>query len=301
MLWIAAAVFGRQYAARRSAQAQGLIPHALTAGELRDRAFDLAAKLGVKLQQLYVVPTGKARLANAFARSGNSILLTDTLLGNLNRREVDAVLAHEMAHLKCGHPRKLSLAWIGGLICAITLLMVMPGAVMTFRPARYLIIFIVPVGFTYFFSRRFEYTADREAAKLTGDAEAQITLLVKLNRLNLLPMQWGKLQGKFLTHPSTLLRARAIARSAGVPAERVPDILRAAFLAKISDDPTAAGGKPYGMPEGGSAPTPPRGTDLEKSRPSSPEQSEDGARERRFLPPRFEPTCCGQSRFRRGA
>jgi len=56
-----------------------LTPNALTTGELRDRAFALAAQLRVRLQQIYLLPPGKARLANAFARSGNSIMLTEVL------------------------------------------------------------------------------------------------------------------------------------------------------------------------------------------------------------------------------
>jgi Zn-dependent protease with chaperone function len=226
--WLAAAFFGRIYAARKSAAAQGLTPRALTAGELRDRIFAMAKTLHVKLTQVYVVATGKARLANAFARTGNSILLTDALLESLNRREVDAVVAHELSHLKHGHPQKLGMAWLGGLVAAIFMMSLVPSTGVLDRLVRYSLVFLVPVAFVYFFSRRFEYTADRAAVKLTGDPEAQITSLVKLNRLNLLPLQWGRVQGKFLTHPSTLQRARSIARAGGISEARVPEIVQRA-------------------------------------------------------------------------
>jgi hypothetical protein len=39
--------------------------------ELRDRASALAEKARVKLQQVYVMPTRKALMANALARRGN--------------------------------------------------------------------------------------------------------------------------------------------------------------------------------------------------------------------------------------
>jgi len=239
VLWIAAAFFGRQYAARRSAAAQGLKPRALSAGALRDQAFAMAAKLHVKLQQVYVVPTGKARLANAFARCGNSVLFTDTLLRNLNRREVDAVLAHEMAHLKNHHPRKLVWAWMGGIFVSIFFSTYLSMTGLVPHSLAYVIPFVVPIAFTYFFTRRFEYTADREAVLLTGDAEAQITSLVKLHRLNLMPLEWGKVQGKFLTHPSTVLRARAIAKTGSIPLEHLPEIMRKASEEKWNEEDLA--------------------------------------------------------------
>jgi Zn-dependent protease with chaperone function len=229
VIWMMVAFFGRTYAARQSALAQGLTPRALTSGELRDSIFGMATKLKVKLVQVYVVATGKARLANAFARTGNSILLTDTLLGSLNRHEVDAVVAHELAHLKHEHPRKLGSAYILGFVAAIALVTLLPTGGTVLRPFRYLLFLVVPQAITYFFSRRFEYTADKEAVLLTGNAEAQITSLVKLHRLNLMPLDWGRVQGKFLTHPSTRQRARAMARAGGISEERVPEILERAL------------------------------------------------------------------------
>jgi Zn-dependent protease with chaperone function len=233
--WFMVAFFGRAFAARKSMAAQGLTPHALTAGELRDHIFALAEKLKVKLTQVFVVATGKARMANAFARSGNSILLTDTLLENLNRREVDAVIAHELAHLKHGHPGKLGMAWIGGLVATIAAMSSLPSIGPLNHLLRYSVAFLLPSVFVYFFSRRFEYTADRTAVKLTGDAEAQITSLAKLNRMNLMPMEWGRVQGKFLTHPSTFRRAVAIARAAGISEAMVPEILQQPFREPVQE------------------------------------------------------------------
>ncbi|HKG61584.1 MAG TPA: hypothetical protein VKB05_17630 [Pyrinomonadaceae bacterium] len=63
--------------------------HALTSGDLRDRIFDLAQRAGVKLQQVYVLSETSAQLSNAFARSDNSVMITNSLIKNLSRREVD--------------------------------------------------------------------------------------------------------------------------------------------------------------------------------------------------------------------
>src|SRR5262249_34394353 len=75
--------------------------------------------------------------------------------------------------------------------------------------------------------RRFERAADAGAVDLTGDAESLITALARLARLNLLPMQWGKWEGRLLTHPSTSGRIQAIAAHGGVAPQRVEAVLAA--------------------------------------------------------------------------
>lgn len=90
--------------AGRLAKVRDLTPHALTTGPLRERAFALAAQAKVKLRQIYLLPAGKWRMANAFAHHANNLLLTDYLVRNLARAEVDAVVAHELTHLKKSHP-----------------------------------------------------------------------------------------------------------------------------------------------------------------------------------------------------
>jgi hypothetical protein len=44
------------------------------------------------------------------------------------------------------------------------------------------------------------------------------------------PLQWSKWSEKWLTHPSTLRRAQAIAKKAGIPLERVSEIAQTAVL-----------------------------------------------------------------------
>jgi hypothetical protein len=90
----------------------------------------------------------------------------------------------------------------------------------------------------YFASRRFEYQVDSYAAWLTGDPEALITGLVKLHRLTLMPMKWGKWDEHLVTHPSTSHRLEAIARENGVSRKRLQEIL---------EQPEPAG-EPYPVP-----------------------------------------------------
>lgn len=218
-------------------------PEALSRGELRDRAFQLAAKLKVKLRQIYVVPAGKMRMANAFASSSDTILLTDYLVGQLNRREVDAIMAHELGHLKHKHAklRGVLSGFFGG---ALVLYPSLPSS--PFRPLIDIALVLACFCTFYFVSRRFEFTADAEGAKLVGDPEALISGLAKTHSLNLMPIQWSKWDEKLLTHPSTVRRANAIARRAGLPIERVPGILLSALA---GSQPSADTSDRYALPQ----------------------------------------------------
>ncbi len=216
-IWIASAYLIRQK--------REFIPSAVTSGELRDRAFSLAAEAKVRLGQLYIVPAGKARQANAFAHSANNIIITDYLLNELTKREVDAVIGHELTHLKKSHPRWLGLSFTLSL-GAIVAVWVFPSWPLYLNPLFDLLFVAVPLLTFYFVSRRFEFIADAGSVKLTGDGEALITGLAKLHQLNQMPLSWGKWNERLLTHPSTVRRARAIARVASMPKSRIAEILQ---------------------------------------------------------------------------
>jgi Zn-dependent protease with chaperone function len=229
-------------------------PQPLTTGELRDRIFALAGRLGVKISQVFVMPAGKGQVANAYAAKSNVVMFTDYLLEHLTKREVDAVAAHELAHLHHKHPGKRVLAFYGAVLLPSyfswlkTMLMsfvVIPLGFLSIPGARasvtahvwgavnafdhwsqrdFALIMLGLTGF-YFLSRRFENVADATAVRLTGDAEAQITGLLKLNFLNFTPIQWGKVSESWLTHPSTMRRAERIAAAGGMAPERLQQIL----------------------------------------------------------------------------
>jgi Zn-dependent protease with chaperone function len=216
-------------------------PEALSRGELRDRAFELAGKLKVKLRQIYVVPAGKMRMANAFASSSDTILLTDYLVSQLKRREVDAIIAHELGHLRHKHAklRGVMAGVMGGMLVFYLSIPSLP-----FRPLIDIALALAWFCTFYFVSRRCEFTADAEGAKLVGDPEALISGLARTHSLNLMPVQWGKWNETLMTHPSTVRRANAIARRAGLPIERVPGILQSVFSAS-----PLSGEEHYSLPE----------------------------------------------------
>jgi Zn-dependent protease with chaperone function len=226
----AATIFVGLMSQRALARAYGLELHGLTTGELRDRAFALAEKAGAKLQQLYVLPTEHMRMANAFAHVRNNIFLTDYLLYNLSKHEVDAIIAHELTHLQKKHIRQrltafFALLLIFGLAGAFAENWIPPG--FPTGPVVYTFILLA----IFFVSRRNEFAADAGAVQLTGDAEAMITGLAKVSRLNTMPIHWGKFDERMLTHPSTLKRMVRLARTGGIAEARIPELLKMSLAA----------------------------------------------------------------------
>ena len=184
VIWLFIAFFSYVLIARVLAKSRDYNPYALATGELRDRIFSLAGIAGVKLQQIYLLPTSKARIANAYARTGNSVILTDYLLQHLSKREVDAVVAHEITHLQRRHPRWLSITLLIGCGAAGLL-----GAILEDRLPRGVpvvaVLLLLVLIIVYALSRHFERSADSGAAKLTGDPEALITALVACRRVTI--------------------------------------------------------------------------------------------------------------------
>jgi Zn-dependent protease with chaperone function len=229
VIWIIAALVVKFIARAKLLKLLGMQPQALTTGDLRDSAFAMATRLGVKLQQIYVIPAGKGQMANAFARSGNTIAFTDYLLQRMTRREVNYIIGHELSHLRLKHLQKLSYAFLGSLFLGVFLFTTFRASLQISPFFRFGLFFAITTLVPYFWSRRFEFSADAGAVEATDDPEAAISALFKLAGLNMHPMHWSKWSEKWLTHPSTLRRAQAIARKAAIPFERLPEIARTAM------------------------------------------------------------------------
>lgn len=224
VLLFAAAVFTAVFTQRKILDSQGLELNALTSGELRDRTFALAAKAGVQLKQLYVIPTERIRMANAFAHRAKNIFLTDFLLNNLNKREVDAIIGHEVTHLQRGHIARRQAILVGGTVVYFSSVVVLDAWLPHWFPSGPIFV-VAMLLVSHFVSRRGEFDADAGVFRLTGDAEAMITGLAKISRLNTMPIHWGKVNDKLLTHPSTFRRIEKLARLGAIPAARIPRLL----------------------------------------------------------------------------
>jgi Zn-dependent protease with chaperone function len=204
---------------------QGL-PQSLLQGELRDHVFHLCQRAGVHLHQLYILPTPFIPMANAFAQLGDRILLTDQLLNVLNRKEVNAVIAHEIGHLRHRDINLFLLVITGVPLVAVATYL----RWLTNSP------FIVKILFIGFVSQallqglkilrhRSERAADRQAAELVHDPVAMVTALARITRFNPHCDPANYLEQSSPSHPSLRQRAEALATKHGIPSEQISDIL----------------------------------------------------------------------------
>jgi heat shock protein HtpX len=225
---------------RQLLRAYGWNMRLLSTGDLRQRITALAQMAGAPLRQVYVLPAGKTQMANAFALQANDIWLTDYLLKHLDRREVDAIVAHELAHLQRQHLAARSrqrwdqnplamVVWLVMVIGFVSLLYLQESG----QPisTRWLPLFpaVVLLGFFAMRSgrkRAFEEEADADAVRLTGDPEALITALAKLARLNWAPLRQGFLAERLASHPGTQRRVETIAYRAGISRERLQELMK---------------------------------------------------------------------------
>jgi heat shock protein HtpX len=234
-------------------------PQALSTGELRDRIFELAGQAGVPLREIYVLPAAQARLANAYALEGDQILLTDFLLAHFTRREVAAIAAHEVDHLR--QKRRTPGALFGSCLALIAVFVILMATVDAMEgvltqlahptwpvwPLPFLLLgWVFPARFH---SRRQEMKADAGSVRLTGDPEALISALVRLARLHLLPMRWSFLEELLSTHPSTVRRCAALAAASGVPSERLERLLAGEGIGdNAADTADSASGDRFELP-----------------------------------------------------
>ncbi len=198
---------------------------------LEDEVRNLLAKAGVR--------AGKVLQVDASKRSGHSnayftgigkvkrVVLFDTLLEQLEDRELLAVLAHELGHWRHGHLRSrlieslliaLLSCWLG-----FTLLRGgwLPGwfgsAELSFYAQVILLGWLAgQIGFLWtplssWWSRRHERQADRFAVNLTGSGRELASGLVKLARENLSSMFPHPLYAAFyFSHPPLVERVQQL-------------------------------------------------------------------------------------------
>ena len=194
--------------------ARGITTVALQSGPLFEGVQALARQMGVPVRQVLYLQTGKALVANAFAAHGNIVALTDQLVASLTRRETNAVIAHELGHLKQKHATILG--WLNSPLVLIGLMIFLVPRLPNSAALGWLYVPLLILGQTFLqlaLSRGWERTADKLAAQLTGDPLALLTGLAKLARINGSPESWTRWDESLLTHPSTQRRAENLIRA----------------------------------------------------------------------------------------
>jgi STE24 endopeptidase len=201
---------------------------------LLDSIRGLADKMGIKgkFSGAYHVPVRGFKVVNAaqlgFGRRQARVYLIGDIDKVLNRNEIEAVVAHEFAHLRLRHILKLSLillALMVGTYSAFTIVasvlvyfLLASGVVLTDELVFTIIIvveYLAPFTALYLvllkLRRVFETEADLLAARCTNPRDLA-TSLEKLADYNLVPMKFPKIIGILKGHPSMSERINRLKR-----------------------------------------------------------------------------------------
>ncbi|HLW75959.1 MAG TPA: M48 family metalloprotease, partial [Bryobacteraceae bacterium] len=155
--------------------------HPLTDGELRRRIFELAARAGVRLRGVTILTGSQTRPPAAFATRWGGILLTDGLLKRLPRREVDAIVCHELSHTGPKSRVMMSVLYVI-VICTTMTAQFVPETVMLFP----LLIVAIVLGLKAW-KRSEERAADRNSIRWSHDPEAMISGLARVSLASGMP------------------------------------------------------------------------------------------------------------------
>lgn len=186
--------------------------------ELHRMVRELAQRAGLRrAPRLYLVPSS---MLNAFAvgtPDDSSIGVSDGLLRQLNLRELQGVLAHEISHIR-NHDlwvmgladlfsrSTVTLSWLGQLLLFINLPLIMMGGVVISWPAIFLLVFAPSLsGLAQLaLSRTREFDADLNGARLTGDPDGLASALLKIERVQGNWLERVLLPGRRVPEPSLL-------------------------------------------------------------------------------------------------
>lgn len=212
-------------ATAQSRLAEGLQFRPLRAGRLHGRAFQIARKMSVNLEKVYIVPAGKGHLTNAYGLS-RSIAVTDNYGKFADGAQLDFIIGHELIHVKERHGSKGL-----GVTIVLFFFLTLVSFILSPRPWSLRIVadlafIFIPTLASCFVSRRFEYAADRGSVEFTADPETAIRALANLYRFTSAPIECSRTVELFMTHPSLSRRVKALACMGKVPSRRVDDLLR---------------------------------------------------------------------------
>jgi len=145
---------------------------------LRSTVDALSAKLGIVPPKLYLIPDGFPRaLAAGRGPSGSAVAVSTGLLGALSPAQLEAVLAHELAHVRS----RDVLVQTSAVMLAVVLVDVSRiGGWLE----RALLAVLGPIAAAFvhlLLSPKRELAADRVAAGLCGTADGLVEALVRLD------------------------------------------------------------------------------------------------------------------------
>lgn len=198
----------------------------LPEGEVKEKILHLLERCGFKSSGLFVMDAStRSGHGNAYFTGfgkNKRVVFFDTLISSLDAEEIEAVLAHELGHMKRKHILKGMIKGFVMSFIGLAVLGYLKNDIAFFQghgvqtPSNYmaLTLFSMIAGvYTYFltpvsawFSRRYEYEAD-EFASQHAKASKLITALVKMYKDNASSLTPDPLYSKFyFSHPPALER-----------------------------------------------------------------------------------------------
>ncbi len=178
--------------------------------ELNNRFQQLSQRFGFTKCKILVVPSLGSKLVNAMQtglfKRNLRIYLFETLLDkeNFSEKEMEAVLAHELAHIKKKHILKLLSIFVPALFLMSTIgfFITEKAPVLQKPPIENMLSFLsISAIFLLFLSiqRKFEFQADSLAAKY-GYRKELISALDKLHEINLMPKKLPRILYALQSH-----------------------------------------------------------------------------------------------------
>lgn len=210
----------------------------LPEGELRERLEALARRTGFVAEKIEVIDGSKrSGHSNAFFTGFGKwrrIVIYDTLIKQLSPEEIEAVLAHEIGHSRCGHiTKRLVFSFFSGFVSLGLIGWILTQPVFfesfgftfsegkMFVPALLLLSQIAPLvtfwtsPISNYFSRKHEYEADAFARETIGSPEPLVAALEKLHTENLSNLTPHPLFSTFhYSHPTLFERVEALRENA---------------------------------------------------------------------------------------
>ena len=196
----------------------------LPEGELHARLFSLAEQAGVRLRGITLLTSIEPKPPVALATRWGVVILNESLLLTFSRREVDAIVCHELSHInaipKGAMPNAtITVAWF--LITSTVLASQFVKGVADITP-----LLMLSAYFLFKLWRRGEERkADLDSVRWCGDPEGLIMGLARMSYANSMPLEWSAPISWFVSHPSTMERFQAIARAGGVSVSRIEELL----------------------------------------------------------------------------
>ena len=245
------------------------------APELYAMLEDLSRNAGIPTPKLYVIETEQP---NAFATGRNpdnaAVAVSRGLINSLDRREVAAVIAHELAHIRSRDTLTMTItATIAGAISMLAQFgLFFGGGNSRDNPlgaiGTLLMVFLAPVAAMLVqmaISRTREYQADKDGAEIAGDPMALASALSRISQsarrtVNVAaernpamahmyifnPLSGARMDNLFSTHPNVENRIAQLQQLAVRPqaAPRRPD----PRPHRSRPQPTATGGAAWRVP-----------------------------------------------------